>query len=450
MKQEKQLLLVPSWAKQDREAALRKRSGVEPAAWTERMLEALEKGVKGGKWYSLMDKVYSKRNLRAAYRKVASNKGSAGVDHVTLEMFEENRDSNIERLRDQLRKGTYRPQPVRRTYITKPGSEEKRPLGIPTVRDRVAQTALRNVLEPIFERDFAEHSYGFRPNRNCKDALRRVDRLLRNGYLWVVDVDLKSYFDTIPHDELLARARRKVSDGRVLALLQAYLNQAVLDGMNSWSPEAGTPQGAVVSPLLANIYLDPLDHHMARQGFEMIRYCDDFVVMCPNEQQAMLALREIRVWAEQAGLQLHPTKTRTVDMRRSDGFDFLGYHFQIDDRNHRGLIRRPRKKSLRNFKDNVRALTKRNNGHSTAVIIAKLNPVLRGFFEYFKQSHEWTFNSLDGWIRMRLRSVLRRRFRRPGRGRGKDHQRWPNAYFSNLGLFSMAEARRLFCQSMHG
>lgn len=275
MKQEKQLLLVPSWAKQDREAALRKRSGVEPAAWTERMLEALEKGVKGGKWYSLMDKVYSKRNLRAAYWKVASNKGSAGVDHVTLEMFEENRDSNIERLRDQLRKGTYRPQPVRRTYITKPGSEEKRPLGIPTVRDRVAQTALRNVLEPIFERDFAEHSYGFRPNRNCKEALRRVDRLLRNGYLWVVDADLKSYFDTIPHDELLALARRKVSDGRVLALLQAYLNQAVLDGMNSWSPEAGTPQGAVVSPLLANIYLDPLDHHMTRQGFELIRYCDD-------------------------------------------------------------------------------------------------------------------------------------------------------------------------------
>jgi RNA-directed DNA polymerase len=220
--------------------------------------------------------------------------------------------------------------------------------------------------------------------------------------------------------------------------------------MSSWTPETGTPQGAVASPLFANIYLDPLDHLMAEKGFEMIRYCDDLVVLCRDEQEAMLALSKIRSWTEQAGLLLHPTKTRIVDMCHSDGFDFLGYRFQLYDKNRNRLTRRPRKKSLRNFKDKVRALTKRNNGHSMEVIIAKLAPVLRGFFEYFKQSHVWTFNSIDGWIRMRLRSILRRRSRRPGRARDTDHQRWPNAYFSELGLFSMAEARRLLFQSRHG
>ncbi len=248
MKQEKQLSLVPIMAIQGRKVWLEKYSWVEPAAWTERMLEALERGVKGDKWYSLMDKVYSKRNLEAAYEKVASNKGSAGVDHVTIDMFEAHRERNLERLHDQLRQGSYRPQPVRRAYIPKLGSNEKRPLGIPTIRDRIVQTALRNVLEPIFEKDFAEHSYGFRPNRSCKDALRRVDGQLKTGYHWVVDVDLKSYFDTIPKDKLMSQLREKISDGKVLSLIQAYLDQEILDGMERWTPEAGTPQGAVATP----------------------------------------------------------------------------------------------------------------------------------------------------------------------------------------------------------
>jgi len=248
---------------------------VEPTVWTERMLSALEEGVKGGKWYSLMDKVYRLPNLMSAFREVKRRKGGAGVDHQTIEMFERDLIENLTKMSTELASGRYRPRAIKRTWIEKPGSREKRPLGIPTVRDRVAQAALRHVLEPIFEREFAEQSYGFRPKRGCKDALRRVNRLLEAGNHWVVDADLKSYFDTIPHERLMARVEEKVSDGRVTEMLRAYLTQDVMEPMTSWSPEEGTPQGAVISPLLSNIYLDKLDHRMAELGYEMVRYADD-------------------------------------------------------------------------------------------------------------------------------------------------------------------------------
>jgi len=235
---------------------------VEPEVWTERMLTALEQGVKGGKWFRLIDKVYAMRTLRQAFARVQANRGAAGVDHVTVEEFERDLEANLEKLSQELAEERYRPQAVRRVWIPKPGSQEKRPLGIPTVRDRVVQAALRAVLEPIFERDFAAQSYGFRPKRGCKDALRRVDHLLKQDQSWVVDADLKSYFDTIPRADLLARIQTKIADGRVLRLVEAFLRQGVLEEMNLWTPEAGTPQGAVISPLLSNIYLDALDHAM--------------------------------------------------------------------------------------------------------------------------------------------------------------------------------------------
>ncbi len=316
---------------------------------------------------------------------------------------------------------------MRRVWIPKPGSAEKRPLGIPTVRDRVVQAALRHVLEPIFERDFAEQSYGFRPNRGCKDALRRVDHLLRAGYTWVVDADLKSYFDTIPHDQLLERVREKVSDGRVLELLKAYLTQKVMETTKSWTPEGGTPQGAVISPLLANLYLNPLDQQMAQQRSEMVRYADDFVILCRSQGEAAAALEQVRQWAEQAGLKLHPVKTRIVDATERGGFDFLGYHFE------RGM-KWPREKSLRKFKDTIRAKTRRTQGHSLKEIIADANRTLRGWFEYFKHSHRSTFRPLDAWVRMRLRSILRKRRGKPGRERKSDHCRWPNAFFTKQGF----------------
>jgi RNA-directed DNA polymerase len=419
--------------------AQRRWGWVEPSIWTERMLTALETGVKGGQWFSLIDKVTPERTLRTAFQKVATNHGAAGVDHVTIPRFEAHLDDELRHLSAQLRDGTYRPQAIRRHYIPKPGSQEKRPLGIPTVRDRVVQTALRLVLEPILEHEFAEHSYGFRPGRGCKDALRRVDELLKAGYLYVVDADLKSYFDTIPHDRLLALVGQKVSDGRVLSLIEAFLKQGVLDGLREWTPETGSPQGAVISPLLSNIYLNPLDHLMAREGFEMVRYADDFVILCRSPEDAARALACVQAWTAAAGLTLHPTKTRIVHAR-DEGFDFLGYRFVWDKRI-------PRAKSLGKLKDTVRAKTRRTNGQCLQAIIASLNPTLRGWFEYFKHSARTTFTRLDKWIRGRLRSLLRKRRGRRGRGRGRDHQRWPNAYFAAQGLFSLKAAHEAACQS---
>lgn len=422
-------------------------SWVERTVWTERMLQALNEGVKGGVWFSLMDKVYAPRNLRAAFARVKANRGGTGVDRVTVKVFEKNLDKNLERLYEELRTGTYRPQAIRRVYIPKLGSSEKRPLGIPTVRDRVVQTALRNVIEPIYERDFAEHSYGFRPQRGCKDALRRVSALLASGHRWVVDADLKGYFDTIPHDRLMALVRQKVADGKVLALIESYLEQEVMEQTSSWTPEKGTPQGAVISPLLANLYLDPLDHAMAGRGFEMVRYADDFVILCRDEATAVEALRQVKEWTEEVGLLLHPTKTHLVDMADSEGFDFLGYHFQVSGKHPNKMRKWPRKKSVDKLKAKVRELTPRTCGYSMEYVVWQLNRTLKGFFEYFKHSVPWTFDRLDGWVRMRLRSILRKRSKRKGRGRGADNQRWPNKYFHELGLFSMAGALARILQS---
>jgi len=412
---------------------------VEPTVWSERMLTALVQGVKGGKWFSLIDKVYPERTLRKAFYNVAANQGAAGVDHVTIKMFEENLDEDLKKLSEQLRNGTYRPQAIRRHYIPKPGTQEKRPLGIPTVRDRVVQTALRTVIEPIFENEFAEQSYGFRPGRGCKDALRRVDELLKAGYTYIVDADLKSYFDTIPHDRLMTLVGQKVSDSRVLSLIEAFLKQGVLDGLREWTPEMGSPQGAVVSPLLSNIYLNPLDHLMVQKGFEMVRYADDFVILCRSPEEATRALAEVQEWTAKAGLTLHPTKTRIVNATE-DHFDFLGYRFQKG-------TRFPRPKSLQKLKDTIRAKTKRTSGKCLPAIINSLNPTLRGWFEYFKHSNRWTFKPLDQWIRMRLRSILRKRRGGRGRGSGLDHYRWPNAFFAAQGLYSLNAAHVLARQS---
>jgi RNA-directed DNA polymerase len=436
---ESQPAAVPPGAKRTGDI-LARWAWVEPLVWTERMLTALEQGVKGGKWFSLIDKITPETTLHEAFRQVATNHGAAGVDHVTVAMYEERLDENLRRLSERLREGTYQPQAIRRHYIPKPGSQEKRPLGIPTVQDRVVQTALRMVLEPIFEREFAEHSYGFRPGRGCKDALRRVDELLKNGYTYIIDADLKSYFDTIPHDRLLEMIRQKVSDGRVLTLIEAFLKQGVLDGLHEWTPETGSPQGAVVSPLLSNIYLNPLDHLMAQAGMEMVRYADDFMILCRSPEEAAAALAIVQQWTAEAALTLHPTKTRIVNATM-EGFDFLGYRFE-------GGQRRPRAKSLEKLKDTIRAKTKRNSGGSLKAIITEVNRTLQGWFEYFKHSHRWTFEPLDRWIRRRLRGLLRRRLGLRGISRGMgDSLRWPNAFFTGQGLYNLSNAHAQARQS---
>jgi RNA-directed DNA polymerase len=367
---------------------------------------------------------------------VVENGGRAGIDGRSVPIVQKQQKEEVAILQRQLRAGSYRPAPVQRVWINKLGSAEKRPLGVPTVRDRIVQTALRHVIEPIFERDFAPQSYGFRPGRGCKDALRRVEQLLREGRVWVVDADLKSYFDTIPHEALLKRVGGKIADGRVLKLIKEYLQAGVLESAQEWEPsEGGTPPGAVISPLLANIYLDPLDWEMAQGGAPMVRYADDFVVLCHSEEEARRALGKIQDFVLRNGLTLHPEKTRIVDASQPGGFDFLGYHFE------RGR-KWPRAKSVRKFKENIREKTPRHEGRSLQAICADLNRTLRGWFEYFKHSKNTTFPPLDGYVRGRLRSILRKRDHGQGRGRGRDHQRWPNAYFHALGLLSLSQSHR--------
>jgi RNA-directed DNA polymerase len=412
----------------------------KPCVWTIRMLTALVARVEGMKWFRLFDKVFSERNLLVAFQQVARKKGAAGVDHVTVDEFERRLPDSVWELSDQLKTGAYRPQAVRRVNIPKPGSNETRPLGIPTVRDRTVQAAVVNVIEPIFECDFAEQSYGFRPGRGCKDALRRVDQLIKQGYVHVVDADLKSYFDTISHARLMDRLKEKIADGSLLSLIQLFLEANIMDSGKEWTPTAGAPQGAVLSPLLSNVYLDPLDHLVSRSGFEMVRYADDFVILCGTAEDAQRALDLVRTWVIENELTLHPTKTKIVDSR-TDGFSFLGYTFKGHDRV-------PREKSLKKLQDVLRQKTRRTSGDSMAFIVASLNQTLRGWFAYFQHIRPtWAFQDIDGWLRMRLRSILRKRIGGRGRGRGADNQKWPNRYFADLGLFSLKAARAKVVQS---
>ncbi len=408
------------------------------------MLDTLERGIKGGCWFSLIDKVMRMDVLRASWKKVAANKGAAGIDRRTVGDFSKREEEELTRLAHELKEGCYQPRAVRRVLIPKPGSAEKRPLGIPCVRDRVVQGALRLVLEPIFERAFAEQSYGFRPRRSAHDALRRVDGLLNDGHTWVVDADLKSYFDTIPHDKLLAKVREHVADGRVLALIESFLKQGVMNGAGEWEPsEGGTPQGGVLSPLLANLYLNGLDHEMARAGVEMVRYADDFVCLCKDEASARAALEKVAQWVAEAGLTLHPEKTRIVDLGQlGAGFDFLGYHFyrSKQGRMKGRLRRRPRIKSVQALKARLKPLMKRNNGRSLEAIIALLRPVMHGWFEYFRHSALPSLRQMDGWVRGRLRSMQRKRHGRRGRAHVRENVQWSNAFFDGLGLFSLEQA----------
>jgi RNA-directed DNA polymerase len=440
---------VPERDKQVEED-LWQRHKAERGVWTEPMLAALVRGLKGKKWFSLIDKVSKEGTLQLAWEKVRRNAGSCGVDGITIGRFEQDSQSRLLVVKEHLNKGTYQPKPVKRVWIEKPGSAEKRPLGIPTVTDRVVQAALRMVIEPIFENRFAKHSYGFRPGRGCKDALRRVEELLKAGRQHVVEVDIKGYFDAIPHDRLMALVREHLADGRVLGLIEGFLKQGVMEGtelaktvedMPESEPQ-GTPQGGVISPLLANIYLDPLDWLMERNGFEMVRYADDMVVMCHSQEEAEAALEKLREWMAGAGLTLHPDKTRTVDMNLADShFDFLGYRFQ---RSRRGrMMRLARPKSVRKLRETIKPRTRRNNGKSMEAIVEDLNRTLSGWFGYFQHAKASQLGELDGWIRMRLRSILRKRRGLEGRGRGKDHQRWPNRYFTKLGLFCLLDAREL-------
>lgn len=404
---------------------------IKVRAWTDRMLAALVNGVKGNVWYSLIDKVYKEDTLLKSWEMVRKNQGAAGLDKVTIEKFGTKVDKYLQEIKLEIQQGTFEPDPIRRTYIPK-GDGKTRPLGIPTVKDRVVQAAIKQIIEPIFEKEFAKTSFGFRPNKGCKDALRMVQANLDQGYTWVIDADLKSYFDTIPHDKLMERVKEKIADGELITIIEKFLKAKIMENLKGWTPSCGVPQGGVLSPLLANIYLHPLDKMMEENGIKMIRYADDFVIMCKNQQDAQMAYEMMREWIEDNGLELHPEKTHIIDAKQPDvGFEFLGYRFENGQRY-------VRKKSLDKLKDKVRTMTKRNNGLALDVIIKKLNLTLKGWYNYFKQAHKWIFGSLDGWIRRRLRALLKRREKKTGMGKTlNDHLKWPNKFFATAGLFSL-------------
>lgn len=399
----------------------------EPSAWTDRMLVALEEGVKGGMWYSLHDKAFSVRVLKAAFQKVKSNGGAAGIDGWTARRFEADLDRQIQRLHSELMTGTYRPQPVKRVWIPKLGSKEKRPLGIPTIRDRIVQTAVRFILEPIYEKEFSDRSYGFRPGRSCHQALKRVWRGLREGNGYVVDADFRSFFDSIPHEVIMKGLESKIADGPLLKLLKLFLKQGIMEGMIGWTPTQGTPQGSALSPLLSNIALHSLDMAVEGARGEIVRYADDFVILCPSRGQADEQLERVGTWAASAGLELHPDKTRIVDFAGGEGFDFLGYHLMGDGPH-------PGKKSIKKLRAKVGALTRRSRSGSISEIVAELNPVIRGWAAYFKHSRVSWLQKEDYYIRKRLRALLAKRNHRYPHMCPALTKLWPNAYFHELGL----------------
>ena len=410
---------------------------VEASVWTDSMLAALEIGVKGGKWFSLIDKVYGTANLESAWQAVKRNKGAAGVDRVSISRYQRNSGKYLSELSLGIKNGTYRPQGVRREYIPK-ADGKKRPLGIPTVNDRVAQAAVKQAIEPILEKEFLPMSYGFRPNRGAKDALREVDQLLGEGYTHVVDADIQAYFDTISHDRLMAKLELYISDGRVLDLVRSFLKQKIMEECKNWVPTEGTPQGGVLSPLLANLFLHDLDSKMMKAGHKMIRYADDFVILTKSREEALTALTLVQEWMKENELRLHPEKTHVCDcMIPGQGFEFLGYRFETGKR-------WVRQKSILKFRDNIRKKTSRIMSGSMEEIIKNLNRTLVGWFNYFKHVNKYTMDTFDAFVRRRLRAILCQRHKKRGFGRGNEaHRRWPNEFFVKLGLFTMEKARVL-------
>jgi RNA-directed DNA polymerase len=414
------------------EIKLREKYRASHFVWTYPMLRALDNNVKGSKWYSLKDKICRHSTMLEGYGKVFVNNGGCGVDNETIQMFDHNWEKNLQSLKTKLESGVYQPIPVKRVYIEKPGSKDKRPLGIPTVRQRIVENAFKYALEPIFEREFLDCSYGFRPKRSAKEALREVTKSLKEGYHFVIDADIKGYFDTIDHNLLMSFIKEKIADKWVLNYLKVFLSNDIMDTHKRWTPIQGSPQGSVLSPLLSNIYLHRLDQKMLESGFRIVRYADDFVVMCKTESEAKRGLELIRSIMTKLRLTLHPDKTHLVEVKgEENGFEFLGYRFS-----EKTIV--PRKKSVASLRVKIRSKTRRNQGKSLKKVIESLNPVLRGWYEYFKHGKgSDVYSDFDKLIRRRLRSILAKFHKQYGSHRMSDNRRYLNAYFHTRGLFSL-------------
>jgi RNA-directed DNA polymerase len=364
------------------------------------------------------------QSIYAAWLAVKRNRGAAGVDKVSIGMFEKNLQANLDSLMQELKAGTFQPMPARRVYIPKaPG--KFRPLGIPAVRDRVAQEMLRQLLSPLFEQLFHDHSYGFRPKRGCHQAVEKVLQLHRQGYNHVLDADISGFFDNLSHSVIMTELSKVVADGNILRLIQRFLSAGVMEGGKYQATRVGTPQGGVVSPLLANIALNLMDWQLEQAGYRFVRYADDFVVLCKSQRKAKEAMELIsNLLADEMGLTLSPEKTQITTFRK--GFAFLG--FQIG-----AQTVRMRPKSLEKFKDKVRQITTRSH-NLDAEMVEKLNRVIRGTAHYF--TRPWSaccnmYRTLDRWIRMRLRCMKTKR------KSAEDNRCLRLKHFKHMGLLSL-------------
>lgn len=380
------------------------------------------------KHHSLIDKVYKRLNLHIAYEKVKANKGAGGVDGVTIEEFEQNLERNLEEAHRLLYEDRYVPEAVRRVYIPK-ANGDRRPLGIPTVRDRVVQQAVLNRLEKIFEAKFKDCSYGFRAGRSPLQAIKKVEEHLRAGYGWVVEVDIEKFFDTVNHEKMIDLVNEEVADGRVLRLIRSFLKAGVMEEMGIRRQEKGTPQGGVISPLLANIYLHPYDEAMTQAGYRMVRYADDILILCRSKQEAEKALRQTQEILEGGlGLKLSQEKTRLV--YKSQSFEFLGYVFGHGYSDYK----MPRNRAVKSFKEKIRWMTRRNQPKTMLRVIEELNPVIRGWRNYFKHGcSKRIFWELDCWIENRLRAFKVKRWGL------RTHLQLPHWKFEAMGLETLNE-----------
>lgn len=395
--------------------------------WTPAMVAAIAPlRERGRKWYSLYDKVGTADTLRWSWHQVAANRGAAGVDGQSVQQFGAQAELHLAELQRLLAQRRFQPLPARRCWIPKPGTTARRPLGIPAVRDRVVQAAAVNVLEPIFEAEFLDCSYGYRPGRSQYQALDRVSAVLAQGSPWVVEVDIRGCFDSLPQEALLDAVAARVADGTLLTLLRAFLQAGVLEGQDFQPTETGTPQGAVLSPLLCNIYLHRLDQALTAQGYTLVRYADDFIVLCRSQAEAEAALQAVRRSLAELGLTLSEEKTRIVHVEEAS-VTFLGYTFYR-------TWRFPSDRAMQRLRAKLRPVTRRQQPRPLREIVAAVNPILRGWGNYFRHGHcQQRFARLDAWVRMRLRSFLRKR-----KAGGFTHFRWPNAFFAALGLFSLS------------
>ena len=382
------------------------------------------------KWFSLYDKVFLEKNLRKAFFEVKKNKGAGEVDRVSLWQYQENLDSNIRELSRTLQQKTYQPLPVRRVLIPKPDGK-LRPLGIPAIRDRVVQQAFLNILQPIFEKIFHCSSYGYRPNCSPHQAVRKIEEYLTQGYQWIVDADIEDFFGTLDHELLIDELNTQIADGSILNLVRQFLEAGIMEEGKVVYQTTGTPQGGVISPLLSNIYLNSFDWQIAKAGYKLIRYCDDWIILTKIREEAEKAKQLAEDLLRERKLRLNFQKTRIVS--HQEGFEFLGFWFKDYDGIHR---KGPRSRATKSFKEKITYLTRRQQPRNVKMVIEKLNPIIRGWGLYFCIGDvKGKFQDLDGWIRMRLRS-----FQMKKRALSlKASLSYPNQYFRDLGLCFLSD-----------